>query len=161
MEKKKIYLAGSCAKDSLEFDTRRFMESIALCLRLYKEGNGTYCPFELKISDAWLMSQEDWSQAVFDKDKEAIDNCDVFLMISPGRNSSAGTNFEEGYAYAIHKHIIVLQYTEDDTSLMAFCGTTIFKNTNEKDIYKDMIDALNMTEEDLKSYKKVCTTVLT
>ena len=61
----KIYLAGSCSKDK-----RKFMEKIADFLR-YNDFE-VYCPFELKIPDAWSYSQEEWARKVFEKDKEAI-----------------------------------------------------------------------------------------
>ena len=120
-EKKKIYLAGSCASDF-----RTDMVEIAKILRYLNYE--VYCPFELKIPDAWSMSQELWAEKVFNADLEAINNCDIFFMISPGRESTAGTNWEQGYAYAKGKKVIVAQYTENPTSLMTYCGSNLFYN---------------------------------
>ena len=61
----KIYLAGSCSKDK-----RSRMEAVAAALR--EKGYEVYCPFELKIPNAWDYSQEDWAKMVFDKDVAAI-----------------------------------------------------------------------------------------
>ena len=61
-------------------------------------------------------------------DKDAIDNCDVFLMISQGRISSAGTNWEQGYAYGIGKYIGVIQITDTPTSLMTYSSADCFCN---------------------------------
>lgn len=115
----KIYLAGSCSKNE-----RHFMASIAEELR--KKGYEVYCPFELKIPNAWDYSQEEWSRMVFDKDIAAIDECDFMILMSKGRVSTAGTNWEQGYAYAKGKDIFVFQYTKEETSLMTYCGCKYF-----------------------------------
>lgn len=117
----KIYLAGPCSKDE-----RTRMEAIAAALR--KKGYDVYCPFELKIPNAWDYSQETWARKVFDADVAAIDDCDIMIMISKGRISSAGTNWEQGYAYAKSKPIFVFQYTNNTTSLMTYSGCTRFIN---------------------------------
>ena len=144
-----MYLAGSCSKDK-----RKFMEKIADFLR-YNDFE-VYCPFELKIPDAWSYSQEEWARKVFEKDKEAIDNCEIFLMISEGRTSSAGTNWEQGYAYALGKKVIVFQYTDAETSLMTFAGCNFFISTNKDKIEEDIMLALNDY-----LYESRCTTTLT
>ena len=48
----KIYLAGSCGSER-----RSYMVSVGEELRAL--GSEVYCPFELKIDNAWDMSQED------------------------------------------------------------------------------------------------------
>ena len=111
----KIYLAGSCGMEH-----RDRMKLVAKYLR--EHGYTVYCPFELKIENAWDYQQEEWAQKVFDCDIMAIDNCDFMVMISDGRMSSAGTNFEQGYAYAKCKPIFVFQYTNAPASLMTYCG---------------------------------------
>lgn len=125
----KIYLAGSCGS------TRRtIMMNIATKLR--NMGFDVHCPFELKIADAWEMSQEDWAGEVFNADIKAIEECDVMVCISVGRLSTAGTNWEQGYAYGIGKPCHVFQVTEEQTSLMTFWGCTSFTNTNLNDLPK-------------------------
>ena len=51
----KIYLAGSCGTDR-----RTQMQKIATALR--RLDYEVYCPFELKIENAWDMPQEEWAQ---------------------------------------------------------------------------------------------------
>ena len=131
-----IYLAGSCSSEQ-----RTLMQKIASKLR-ENEQFEVYCPFELKIPNAWDMSQEDWAYEVFTKDIEAIDKCDIFLMITPGRASSAGTNWEQGYAYAKNRYIIVVQYTNDNTSLMTYSSADIFLNSSEVHLIDDILKAL-------------------
>lgn len=115
----KIYLAGSCG-----IERRTAMQKIAATLR--REGFEVYCPFELKIENAWDYSQEVWAQMVFDADVAAIDACDIMVLLSPGRVSTAGTNWEQGYAYAKGKPVYVFQYTKEPASLMTYCGCTNF-----------------------------------
>ena len=130
--KEKVYLAGSCSSEQ-----RTIMQHIAA--RLREAEYDVYCPFELKIPDAWSYSQEEWAMRVFEKDIAAIDACDIFLMITPGRHSTAGTNWEQGYAYAKGKYIIVLQYTNDNTSLMTYTAANEFINCTELDLATEVV----------------------
>lgn len=129
---KNIYLAGPCSSEY-----RTIVEKIAKSLQplLGKDWN-IYCPWRLKIREAWSYSQEDRASLVFINDREMIDICDIFIMISCGHMSSAGTNWEQGYAFGLNKPIIVLQITNQQTSLMTYCGCDIFINSN-KDTLKD------------------------
>ncbi len=73
----KIYLGGSCSSEN-----RTMMMKIATALR--EEGIEVYCPFELKIENAWDMPQEDWARKVFNADIDAINDADVVIVITPG-----------------------------------------------------------------------------
>ena len=148
----KVYLAGSCSSEQ-----RTMMQKIAEELR--GADYDVYCPFELKIPDAWSYSQEEWAMRVFEKDIEAIDACDIFLMISPGRVSTAGTNWEQGYAYAKGKRIEVIQYTKDQTSLMTYCAATHFVNCTEDELSAIALAAVDGVFEYFSS--NICKTVLT
>ena len=130
------------------------MRSIAEKLR--ENGYEVYAPFELKIPNAWDYSQEVWAKKVFDKDIEALDKCDIFLMISPGRMGSAGTNWEQGYAYAKNKKVIVIQYTNENTSLITFVGSNVFINTSQDKILEDIFKALSLSVK-----RDKCETILT
>lgn len=140
----KIYLAGSCSSER-----RTVMQSVAKQLR--DNGYDVYCPFELNIPNAWDMPQEDWAQKVFDADVEALDACDLVLMISPGRISSAGTNWEQGYAFAKKKRIIVIQCKEASTSLMTYCGSNRFINCSEADLMNDVMSVINTKQGGCKT----------
>lgn len=120
----KIYLAGNCSSEN-----RYNMVQIANLLREqlnYK----VYCPWELKIENAWDMPQEKWARKVFEADIKAIQECDIFFMISFGRESTAGTNWENGYAYALNKRIIIIQITDKPTSLMTYASANEFYNSS-------------------------------
>ena len=153
----KIYLAGPC-----DTENRTTMMNIAGWLR-HEPSLEVYCPWELKIEDAWNMTQENWSMKVFWKDFDAINACDVFLMVSQGRKSTAGTNWEQGYAFARQKEVYVIQITDEPTSLMTFCGCTHFWNTEKNCLYQriqEIIEVIN--DPTILFYKhKECKTILT
>lgn len=150
MDKEKlIYLAGSCSKDQ-----RAVMERIAKLLR--DNGYNLYCPFELKIENAWDYSQEDWAQKVFDADLNALNRAELFLMITPGRNGTAGTNWEQGYMYANKKPIVVVQITDDETSLMTFCSAGSFYNAAMETLEDTILNAVENS-----SPRNKCQTILT
>lgn len=151
----KIYLAGPC-----DTENRYNMVQIAKIFREYGK-HEVYCPWELKIKNAWDMPQEDWAQIVFEADIKAIQECDVFFMISQGRRSTAGTNWENGYAYALNKRIIILQITDEPASLMTYCSANEFFVCNKnKDTYYNMLQFIADTLE-TRSKKTRCQTVLT
>lgn len=126
----KIYLAGPC-----DTENRYNMVQIAKVFREYGSYE-VYCPWELKIENAWDMPQEEWARRVFEADIKAIQECDTFVMITSGRESTAGTNWENGYAYALNKHIIVIQITDKPTSLMTYASSSEFLNSSYKDVLK-------------------------
>lgn len=148
----KIYLAGSCSSED-----RTRMKEIGDFLR--DNDFEVYCPFELKIQNAWDLSQEEWAWKVFEADIEAIKNCDIFVMISVGRESTAGTNWEQGYAYALGKKVYVFQITDKPTSLMTFCGCTGFINCSVSTI-KEVLYLLNFDDWTRDNFKS-CSTILT
>lgn len=150
-----IYLGGPC-----DSEHRTLMVRVAEALR--NMGHDVYCPFELKIKNAWDYSQEDWAQMVFEADVSAMNHCDYAIVISLGRISSAGTNWECGYLYACGIPVYVLQVTESPTSLMTFCGADCFVSTTEVDLVNELEVFVPLIEnQTINSYKKECVTVLT
>lgn len=150
-----IYLGGSC-----DSEHRTLMVGVAEALR--NMGHDVYCPFELKIENAWDYSQEDWAQLVFEADISAMNHCDYAIVISLGRISSAGTNWECGYLCACGIPVYVLQVTDTPTSLMTFCGADYFVSTNEADLINELKTLVPLIEDQtINSYKKECVTVLT
>lgn len=152
----KIYLAGPC-----DTENRTTMMNIAWQLR-HEPGFEVYCPWELKIEDAWHMSQEEWARKVFEADIKAIQDCEVFVMITPGRESTAGSNWESGYIFSLNKPSYIIQINDSPTSLMTFCGCTFFLNSNLKNLYDDIFWLIErMKNNDFANYQKVCKTILT
>lgn len=136
----KIYLAGPC-----DTENRYNMVQIAKVFREYGQYE-VYCPWELKIENAWDISQEEWARKVFEADIKAIQECDTFVMITPGRESTAGTNWENGYAYALKKHIVTIQITNKSTSLMTYASASEFFNSSLADCLETVREVINRWE---------------
>lgn len=159
----KIYLAGPCNTEN-----RYNMVQISKVFREYGSYE-VYCPWELKIENAWDMPQEEWARKVFEADIKAIQECNVFVMITSGRESTAGTNWENGYAYALNKHIVAIQITDKSTSLMTYASASEFFNSSLADCLetvKKIIDCwkqwgLYSTALNGINGNYVCKTVLT
>ena len=99
----KIYLASPFFDD---MDRANALEATRI---LRNKGLEVYLPLEHKIDNAWGYSNPEWGKLVFEADKQAVDECDVLVCLSYGRFSSAGTNWEVGYAYGIKKKIVVVE----------------------------------------------------
>ena len=154
-----IYLAGPCDSDhrSLMVNVKKNIEHF-----INKETDTIYCPFELKIENAWDLSQEDWSREVFTRDCKAMEDCDFAILISYGRESSAGTSWEQGYLYALGKKIFVLQVTDNPTSLMTYVGCFNFYNVyNSETNLRDAIRFILQNWNQPHIHKGACRTVLT
>lgn len=150
-----IYLAGPC-----DSENRTMMVKVANQLR--REGLEVYCPWELKIENAWGMTQEAWGRKVFEADIAAIQACDAMILISIGRNSTAGTNFENGYAYALGKSIHIVQITDAPASLMTYCGCSTFIAGSARELESSIQwIADTVKSSDGHYYKRPCDVVLT
>ena len=67
-------------------------------------------------------------------------------MITPGRESTAGTNWENGYAYALNKHIVTIQITDKSTSLMTYASASEFFNSSLTDCLETVKEIINRWE---------------
>ena len=111
----KIYLATP-----LSLDKREDMERAARIL--YTSGHDVYRPVDLKIPNAWDYPNNEWGLMVFQSDINAINNADIVVMLSYGRMSTAGANWEAGYAFGIGKKVIIVEMTNEIMSLMVANG---------------------------------------
>lgn len=87
-----------------------------------ERGFEVYCPWGLHIPHAWNYPNNEWGQMVFANDIAALENCDAAVMLSYGRESTAGANWEAGYLYARSKKIIVVEMTDNIMSIMVSNG---------------------------------------
>lgn len=117
MIKMKIYLAAPLSQDK-----RNDMSKAVQILREHKEFE-VYAPVEHTIPNAWDYPNNEWGLMVFTEDIQAIQNCDFVVLLSYGRNSTAGANWEAGYAFGIGKMVIVVEMLKDEVmSLMVANG---------------------------------------
>ena len=111
---KKIYVAGPIEKNAGD---------VSLVVSLLRDkGFNVYCPFEHHIDHAWDYPNSEWGLMVFESDVHAINDSDYVVILSYGRNSTAGSNWEAGYAFGIGKKVIVVEMTYNPMSLMVANG---------------------------------------
>lgn len=116
----KIYLASPFGEKGSK--KRKNSEKVAEILRT--TDNEVYCPWEYQVPNAWDYPNTEWGLMVFTNDVKEIDNCNIMVALSYGRlETSSGTNWEIGYAYAKGKQVIVVEMEEPEVmSLMVSNG---------------------------------------
>lgn len=112
----KIYIAGSVAPE--------FRMSVnELTNRLRETGYDVYAPLEHTVENAWDWPNDEWGLQIFRMDVEAINHCDIMVVLSWGRRmTTAGTSWEQGYAYGIGKKILFVEMNNEEQSLMCANG---------------------------------------
>ena len=113
----KVYVATSLAKEFLKEN-----KEIVNYLRSLGQFD-VYYPLEGKVPSKNSMSNVEWGKYVFEMDKNAIDEADFVIMLSRGRWSTAGTNWEVGYCYGMGKKVIVVEMNDTPQSLMISNGS--------------------------------------
>ena len=111
----KVYLASSLSEDK-----RDDMYGALQILR--KKGVDVYAPVEHTIPNAWDYPNSEWGLMVFTEDVAAIQACDCLVLLSYGRLSTAGANWEAGYAFALGKKVVVVEMNSEVMSLMVANG---------------------------------------
>ena len=111
----KIYLSST-----LNPDKRSNMKTAVEILR--SKHFEVYDPSEHIIEHAWDYPNNEWGLMVFQADIQAIQECDYVVMLSYGRNSTAGANWESGYAFGLGKKIVVVEMTDEPMSLLVANG---------------------------------------
>ena len=111
----KVYLSST-----LSLEKRDNMKKAAEIVR--KEGFEVYDPSEHQISHAWDYPNREWGLMVFQADIQAIQDSDYVVVLSYGRESTAGTNWEAGYAFGLGKKIILVEMTDNVMSLLVANG---------------------------------------
>ena len=103
-DKLKIYLAASLHTDELKSRIRTVVNY------LRENGHEVYSPMELKIPNAWDISNREWARKVYDNDVAELTKADIIVCIYNGFNFAGGTGtaWELGFARAQNKDVIVL-----------------------------------------------------
>lgn len=88
------------------------------------DAHSVYVPQEHSIPNAWDLSNQDWAKQVFCADIEAIEDCDVVMVLNFGMYSDSGTAWEAGYAMGLGKMVVQVLCGDENTvySLMMFNG---------------------------------------
>ena len=72
-------------------------------------GHTVLAPWETKIPNAWDISNKEWGLKVFQEDLRNIEKSDIVVLMSYGRESTAGANWECGYSFGIGKKSLLLK----------------------------------------------------
>ena len=112
----KLYFAAS-----LSDDKRQYMYEAVKLLRA--AGHDVYAPIEHVVEHAWDWPNTEWGLQVFRNDVNAIKNADAVIVLTWGQlETSAGTTWEQGFAYGIDKKVILVEMTDNVQSLMVANG---------------------------------------
>ena len=105
----KIYIAASFAyadKKSTEA-AQQIIMTVAYGLR--NRGFDVFVPHEHKLPNAWDLSNHDWGMAVYGMDVNALEESDVVVALSQGKQfNQDGFALECGYACGRGKRVILL-----------------------------------------------------
>ena len=127
-----IYIAASFAfedRNKTE-QKKKLIEETVERIKQYLPGN-YYLPHQLKIPNAWDMSLEDWSREVYEYDIGALNDADMIIFLSFGKENNAGSAWEVGYVIGQNymwgytrddapdqKKVICIKMTDEPESLM-------------------------------------------
>lgn len=112
----KVYLAASLS----ECHRQDMFEALEILRKIHHLD--VYAPVEHKIPMDWDYPNNEWGLMVFSQDLGAIQNSDIIVALSYGRENTGGIAWEMGYAYGIGKKIILVELTDHKQSLMVANG---------------------------------------
>lgn len=112
-----------------------------------------YRPGRHHVPNEWGIDIQTWGQCVFTMDVIAIDQCDWMVLADYGRNATAGTSWEAGYAFAKGVKILVIQMPDvEESSLMTQgCAANIVK-------YEDFIFGLDCNPKNFQVWDDIYNT---
>ena len=91
-----IYIAGPFFTD----EERDFLKIVIESTKEFFPDEELFIPMEHFIPNGENLSNNEWAEAVFKMDVEALNKCDRVIAAYLGLYSDTGTAWEIGYAYA-------------------------------------------------------------
>ena len=91
-----IYIAGPFFTDK----ERTFLKIVIESVKEFFPNEELFIPMEHFIPNGENLSNNEWAEAVFKMDIEALNKCDRVIAAYLGLYSDTGTAWEIGYAYA-------------------------------------------------------------
>lgn len=131
----KIYLAGPVVTNDINIKKQMDLLENAINSMNKLYNIEVYRPGSHKVPNAWGINMQTWAQCVFTMDVIAINECDWMVVADYGRQGTAGTAWECGYAFAKNVKILVVQMpgVEESSLMTQGCAANICK-------YEDFID---------------------
>lgn len=128
-----IYIAGPFFTDK----EKAFLKNLIRSVKKIFPNEELFIPMEHFIPNGEILSNNEWAEAVFKMDVEALNKCNHVIAAYSGLYSDTGTAWEIGYAYAkgIPVDLIIpAEVLKEEMSIMPIQSSNyIFKTTlNQK-----------------------------
>lgn len=128
-----IYIAGPFFTDK----EKAFLKNLIRSVKKMFPNEELFIPMEHFIPNGENLSNNEWAEAVFKMDVEALNKCNHVIAAYSGLYSDTGTAWEIGYAYAkgIPVDLIIpAEVLKEEMSIMPIQSSNyIFKTTlNQK-----------------------------
>lgn len=123
----KIYLAGPVVDPATKGQMNCLEEALHSLNAVFDHGVEIYRPGSHHVPNAWGIDMATWGQCVFTMDVLAIDECDWMVLADYGRQGTAGTAWEAGYAFAKGVKILVVKMpgVEESSLMTQGCAANI------------------------------------
>ena len=150
----KIYLAGPVVTDKeIKAQMNKIEEALNAMPCIFDPLAQTdiwidvFRPGKHKIPNEWGIDIDTWGQCVFTMDVAAIDECEWMVVADYGRQATAGTAWEVGYAFAKGIKILVIQMpgVEESSLMIRGCAANICK-------YEDFIAGTPYKDEETNTW---------
>ena len=139
-----IYIAASFAyEDKAKTSQKKdLIEKTVKRLKKFLKGD-YYLPHQLKIPNAWDISLEEWSKAVYEHDIKALNDADLVIFLSFGKENNAGSAWEVGYIVGRNNKVlsfdeqklVLVKMTDEPESLMISNSIDRIITSNEIETY--------------------------
>ena len=123
-----IYIAGPFFTDK----ERAFLKIVIESVKEICPNEELFIPMEHFIPNGENLSNNEWAEAVFKMDVEALNKCDRVVAAYLGLRSDTGTAWEIGYAYAkgIPVNLIIPpEVFKEEMSIMPIQSSNYFLKT--------------------------------
>lgn len=146
----KLYIAAPIVNISDSWKAK-----INCVINCFKDvGISVYNPAEHGVPNAWGMTMTEWSKCIFALDIVAIDNCDWVVVCDFGRDGTAGTAFEAGYAFGKNKKVLLIYMNDDKTNYSVMMNGCCSNSTSYDDLLSQYCDACAYDDINKEKTKK-------
>ena len=108
----RVYLAAPFGEP--ESVKRQIAEAAREAIQKRRQEIEVYAPWEYKVPHAYEYPNHEWGLMVYTNDVYALDHADWVVVLSYGRtDTTVGTAWEAGYAFASGKYVLVVEVDGD------------------------------------------------
>ena len=145
-----IYIAASfCYEDKKKTSERKYLieKTVERLKKVIPGNNNYYIPHQLTIPNAWDISMEEWARAVYTHDMTKLDEADLVIFLSFGKENNAGSVWEVGYVCG--KNAMVLSFDEQKLVMIKMSNeieSLMLTNSIERIINEKEIETYDWTK---------------